>query len=76
LLRKCPVDKPSRSGCGFERDPIALAFQRLNGPVADPFGMSAVEVVGAGVLVGGHQDLSLVRPPDRIRRASLEAVAS
>src|SRR5262249_37115589 len=29
LLRKSPVDKPSRSGCGFERDPIALAFERL-----------------------------------------------
>jgi hypothetical protein len=48
LLRKSLVGQPSRSGCGFEGDAIALAFQRLDGPVADPLGMPAVVVVGTG----------------------------
>jgi hypothetical protein len=37
-----------RLGCVFERDALALAFQRLNGPVTDPVGMSAVVVVSPG----------------------------
>jgi hypothetical protein len=56
-----PRRLPSRSGCGRECDPITLAVQRLNGPVADPLGMSAVVVVGAAFLtrqqmVRGHED--------------------
>jgi hypothetical protein len=49
--------------------PDSLAFQRLNGPVADPLGMSAAVVVGAGVLtrqdvVRGHEgNARTFRPP-------------
>jgi hypothetical protein len=43
-----PRCRTSRSGCGFERDTIARAFQRLNGPVADPLGMTTIVVVGFG----------------------------
>src|SRR5262245_42581790 len=56
-----PVEETARSGRRFERDAIALAFERVNGSMADPLGTSAIGVVGAGVLVGDLACQKVVR---------------
>src|SRR5215472_6272499 len=61
LAQKSPVGYTSRSGCGFEGDTIALAFQGLNSPVANPLGVAAVVVVRAGILVGRLTRQKVVR---------------
>lgn len=53
LLRKSPVRLTSRSSGGSENHAVALAFQRVDGPVARPLGVAPVPVVSAGT-VGGR----------------------
>ena len=52
LLRKTPAEATARSGGGFQRHPVAPAFERLDGPAPDSLRVAAVEVVGAQLLVG------------------------
>ena len=47
FLRKCP----RVSGDAFERDPVALLLERLDGPAGDALGVAAVVVVGPELLV-------------------------
>src|SRR5947209_17210106 len=65
LLRKFSVDWISRSCRRFERDSVALALERLDGPPTHTVGVPTLVVVGSGIgvghlsreqVIGRHQD--------------------
>ena len=62
FAQKIPRRLSSRSGRGFERDAIPVAFQRLNGPMADPLRVSAVVIVGALGLAAQPPHRSITAP--------------
>src|SRR5215472_2877538 len=69
LAQKSPVGYTSRSGCGFEGDAGALAFQGLNSPVANPLGMAAVVGVLEGHLARQERGRACASSRIRDRRA-------
>jgi hypothetical protein len=52
ISQKTADESTSRSRGGFERPPVSLTLERLDGPARDPLRTTAIEVVGPQLLVG------------------------